>query len=1278
MSNKVFLSLILSFGLILSGAEQAQANAPASRVKSPAYKIKATKKRVVVENGKPFSLTEFEYGGVDVAGSAIDWMQDVWSGYLSATFTVLTSPSGDFSFDSRSTCIGTLSGTGNCIVAIKFSPTSEGFKTSTATIRKTYVSAHNTTIDDWVFTMEGYGIPPVDEPECKVCGSVIGATQQTLGESVDIVGTPYSLVYNSRYSGNYLPPVESYSFSSAFSFGNAGWSFSPHKQYNIDWKRLFSADGTVSLALGEWLDPSETEIGVADSEGEEIYIFDPNGRHLRTLSSLTGVTIYTFGYDSSNRLTSITDRFGNVTTIARNSSGITSVTAPFGQVTLVGSSSNRINYIENPNSERHSFTYKSSSNLLQTFQKPGLQTSTFTYDSNGRLTKDEANGGNLWDLVRSSSTISLTSKLGRATTYQKSRNSTTGQLGYVETAPSGFAKTFTETSDKSTHQVTPVDEETVTTTEDQRFPFIVRQPAEIKYKIGTNERVTNRSEVFDFGANDPNDYFDYLTRTITYETSGRSATEVFNLSTGTTTLTSSEGQVIESKINSLEMPVSIKVGNDVPMTLQYDSFGRVVESKQGIKNTKNYTYYSNGYLNTITNQRGEVTKFEYDAAGRVVKSKNEYSGSNQFVLFSYDSNGNLTGVTPPDRPIHTFVLNSKELVETYSPPTLSGVSPKNTTYSYNNDKQMTLLSRPDGKQAAYQYHATKGYLEQITTPLGNYLYSHSSTVPGQITDATSPYGIKNVYEYYGPVLKSDQQVIASSSSTIGKVSFGFDSDHRTASRTITDSSNTSFVRNITQNDDDVPVQYGDMTLDYEYPSGRLWKTNLDRVSDSRTYDAYGNLETYTAKYTPSSGPDVVLYSYTLSRDSMSRINGVTEVIRGVTSVSAYEYDNAGRLVVVKKNGNVVASYGYDLNGNRNTQTINGTTITPTYDDQDRLLSFGGKVFSYNNNGDLTGSSWATGASESFAYDVFGNLSSMTNSKGRVSSYVMDASDRRVGKSVSGSVTQRFLYQDQLRVAAELSSSGAMISEFVYASERNVPDYMIKGGTKYFVVSNHLGSPRLIVNAATGAVVQRVDYDVWGKVTLDSSTCFQPFGFAGGLRDPDHYLVRFGARDYDPEVGRWTSKDPILFDGGDTNLYGYAFSDPVNFIDPSGLRSDIDFLPPGTVASQGANNMPNMNGAYTVSSHGNENLLITRFGNISPVQLANLIRLDPTYRSGQQVVLNVCRAGSSENGFAQQLSNALGAPVFAANGDVAVWSDGSSTVLGGGQWINFKPKPSPLR
>jgi RHS repeat-associated protein len=83
----------------------------------------------------------------------------------------------------------------------------------------------------------------------------------------------------------------------------------------------------------------------------------------------------------------------------------------------------------------------------------------------------------------------------------------------------------------------------------------------------------------------------------------------------------------------------------------------------------------------------------------------------------------------------------------------------------------------------------------------------------------------------------------------------------------------------------------------------------------------------------------------------------------------------------------------------------------------------------------------------------------------------------------------------------------------------------------------------------------MDYDEFGRVTQDSNPGFQPFGFAGGLYDKDTKLVRFGARDYDAETGRWTAKDPLLFNGSSYpsgNLYTYAKGDPLNRKDPLGL------------------------------------------------------------------------------------------------------------------------------
>lgn len=109
------------------------------------------------------------------------------------------------------------------------------------------------------------------------------------------------------------------------------------------------------------------------------------------------------------------------------------------------------------------------------------------------------------------------------------------------------------------------------------------------------------------------------------------------------------------------------------------------------------------------------------------------------------------------------------------------------------------------------------------------------------------------------------------------------------------------------------------------------------------------------------------------------------------------------------------------------------------------------------------------------------------------------------------------------------------------------------GLRYRIISDHLGSLRLVVDMSAGDIVQRMAYDEFGNVIQDSSPGFQPFGFAGGLYDRDTALVRFGARDYDAETGRWLTKDPILFAGGDTNLYGYVLNDPVNLGDPAGLE-----------------------------------------------------------------------------------------------------------------------------
>ncbi len=185
----------------------------------------------------------------------------------------------------------------------------------------------------------------------------------------------------------------------------------------------------------------------------------------------------------------------------------------------------------------------------------------------------------------------------------------------------------------------------------------------------------------------------------------------------------------------------------------------------------------------------------------------------------------------------------------------------------------------------------------------------------------------------------------------------------------------------------------------------------------------------------------------------------------------------------------------------------------------------------------------------YRHYLAGNLLSATIN-GKTIDYIIDGQNRRIGKKVNVILTQGFLYQDQLNPIAELDKDNNVVSRFIYADKINVPSVMEKDGNTYRIISDHLGSVRLVVDASDGSVVQQLSYDTNGNVLEDTNPGFQPFGYAGGIYDQDTEIVRFGARDYDPVSARWTTKDPIRFDGG-VNLYGYVGSDPVNGIDPEG-------------------------------------------------------------------------------------------------------------------------------
>jgi len=496
-----------------------------------------------------------------------------------------------------------------------------------------------------------------------------------------------------------------------------------------------------------------------------------------------------------------------------------------------------------------------------------------------------------------------------------------------------------------------------------------------------------------------------------------------------------------------------------------------------------------------------------------------------------DNLGNLLSITPPGRSAHVFNYTAVSLEAGYTPPTVIGTGA--TTYQYNLAKQLTSVTRPDLQTLALGYDAA-GRLSSQTLPRGSVGYAYSATT-GHLSTITAPDLGTLSYTYDGALPLSETW----SGTIAGSVGVTYDNNFHTISRSI-----GADVINYAYDADGLLMGSGALTLSRNVQNGLLTGTAIAGVSTSNSYNIFGEMSTFNASF----GLDN--YQNTYTRDKLGRITQKVEVISGVTTTSDYVYDVAGRLTGVAENGVATAVYQYDSNGNRVGGYNKAGGILSFYDAQDRLTSWNGTNYTYTANGELASKNNA-GVVTSYSYDVLGNLMSATLPNATTVDYVVDGRNRRIGKKVNGVLTQGFLYRDQLNPVAELDGTGAVVARFVYGSKANVPDYMVKAGVTYRIISDHLGSPRLVINTTDNTIAQRMDYDDWGNVTNDTNPGMQPFGFAGGIYDRDTNLTRFGARDYDPETGRWAAKDPIKFAGGDSNLYGYVLGDPINLIDMNG-------------------------------------------------------------------------------------------------------------------------------
>jgi RHS repeat-associated protein len=883
---------------------------------------------------------------------------------------------------------------------------------------------------------------------------------------------------------------------------------------------------------------SEGETVLASSDAGELYVFDSRGRHLRTLDAITNVTLLTFEYDASGRLVALVDGNGNETTITRDSKGVPSaIVGPYdAQTELALSSEGYLEHVTDALGRTTKFTYYEGG-LLKSLTEPNNGLSgihRFFYDELGRLTKDESPSGFVQSLERSlienGTQVTLSTGLGRSRVHRLETTDDGNQRRTV-IQPDGSQAVTETTADKTTVVASSGTTLEQTVVGDPRFGLQSPLLTSSVLQIGTLPKTTiERSRTVEL--RDPSDptLLAYLTERTAIN--GRLYEAEFDTENRTSTFTTPMGRKRISAWDSLGRTTFTRVAGLNDVEYRYDTRGRVVAASVGDRVTQ-YTYGANGALLAVTDPLGLVSTYASDAVGRTLGVTLPDART---LAFDYDAHDNPKLLITPSNGTHRFGYVLGDLLASYTAPAQDAVSLV-TGYAYNADEQLTSVTAPDASQTLFTYDEKRGRLLSLTLPgvEGTVSVGYDERT-GQVT-AQQFAGETIETSYNGELVSS----VDYSGAIAGTIAFDYDTNYWVSSVKVSGERAISFERD----DDGLLIRAGNEVISRRADNGVVTSTALGDVSDAYSYSPFGELDSYDV----TDGTET-LFRQNLERDKRGRIIKLTEIVDGESHVYSYGYQVRGWLESVTRDGVALASYAYDANSNRTTATVSGKLTSAVYDASDRLTTYGSNRYDYRSNGSFSSKTDTEGTTR-YEYNALGALAKVTLPSGNAITYQLDGAGRRLGKSVNGTLKRGWLYLDELRPIAELDGAGNVVSQFVYATRATSPDYLIRDGKTYRIVSDYRGSVRLVVEVATGDIAQRIDYDAFGRVTANSNPDFQPFGFAGGLYDADTKLVRFGARDYDAEIGRWTNRDPILFSGGQANLYAYVGNDPINYVDPDG-------------------------------------------------------------------------------------------------------------------------------
>jgi RHS repeat-associated protein len=519
------------------------------------------------------------------------------------------------------------------------------------------------------------------------------------------------------------------------------------------------------------------------------------------------------------------------------------------------------------------------------------------------------------------------------------------------------------------------------------------------------------------------------------------------------------------------------------------------------------------------------------------------NGNGGTTAYGYDSNGNVTGVTPPSPGGSTTItVDALSRVATVT----DGKGQKST---YTHDKLdrvtqilfngATTCTPSNGKCISYAFDAD-GNRQSMTDQSGTTTYYYDALnrmTTESLPDTTSacagssPSGLTYSYDGVGNLLTYCDSG--------GTTTYAYDPDNRLLSIAEPGGSCGSTPMLCT-------------TFGYNADGNRTTVTFPGGATETTGFDAAQNVTSVVGKSSTGATLTSFVYTYANGSNDTPLVQTTTENDTVASNTYTYSYDALNRLTGASVTSGTGTAYGYtyDSDGNMLSRIAGSATTTYAYNGGDQLC------WAYVGTSSDPCPTTPTGAT-TYSFDADGNESS--NSAGASFSY--NPKNQTTAITYGGTTLSNLAYSDtgqQQRISAGstnfnntpagvgISTTASSSTYFLRDDQGNVLGERI-GSSHYYFLTDDLGSVVAVISGDGQTVSDRYAYDPYGSRTYSSGSVANPFGYAGGYLDSTGLLM-FGARYYDPSTARWTQVDSS---GGLSAPYAYADDNPINETDPTG-------------------------------------------------------------------------------------------------------------------------------